>query len=330
MKKCLVLGAPGFLGSHLERRLKNDGHFVVSVGRSHPRYRTTVADHYHHLDLSRTVVLRKILQDYEFDEIFQLASESGGLGYIATGEHDASIMANSTKINLHLLDELAYTKFKGKVFFASSQCVYPDDPGIDPFAQERITEPRALKESDASFNTFPFAQEKLYAERLFMAYAGAHGFSLRIGRIGNTYGPYCIYDGPRSKAVAALCTKVARAPYAGVVDMWGAGTAVRSFTYVEDVVDGILRLTQSSYSRPVNIASSEGVTINQLFEMICKTANKILGVNHIAGPVGVSHRVSDNTLCREVLGWEPTMPLAHGLGLTYPWIAQQIVDGINL
>lgn len=328
MKKILLLGAAGFLGNHLERRLKADGHFVIAVARSRPKYRKSIADEFHHLDLSRPDILFSLLTRMDFDEIYQMAGSVGGLGYIGTGEHDADIMTNSLKINLHLLEELKKTKFKGKVFFASSQCVYPSTIEIDPFANERLVSeldllPRACREQDASFNTFPFAQEKLYAEALYQAYARNYGISVRIGRIGNTYGPYSIWDGPRAKVVAALCRKVAQAPYGQPVDLWGDGRQTRSFTYVDDVVEGMIRLIASDYDKPVNLASSEMVTIQELFETVCRTAGKILGWKSTPGPIGVAGRNSDNALCKQVLDWEPTTPLQTGLVKTYPWVKEQ-------
>ena len=328
MKKILIFGAAGFLGQHLEHRLKADGHFVISVGRSRPKYRPSVADEWHHLDLSNAGALWALLQRVEFDEVYQLAGSVGGLGYIGTGQHDAEIMTNSLKINLNLLQTLRQTDFKGKVFFASSQCVYPNVLDVDPFANERIPDPHhlvhvACKESDASFNTFPFAQEKLFSEQLYTAYARDYGFNIRIGRPGNTYGPYCTWDGERAKAPAAICRKVAKAAYAGLVRLWGDGTQTRSYTYVDDAVEGMIRLMASDYDKPVNISHGGAVSTVDLFETICKVAGKILAWEPEPGPTGVRHRASDNTLCRKVLNWEPETPLADGLAKTYPWIAEQ-------
>lgn len=326
MKKILILGGSGFLGQHLEYRLKRDGHFVVSAARSYPKYRPTVADEFHIVDLRDTRLVHVLMARHEFDEVYQLASDSGGLGYIGTGRHDAEIMPNSTRINLAVLDA-ARRGWCGKILFASSQCVYPDIFEVDPFAQERIYPlPHTNRESDASFNTFPFAQEKLYAEALYQAYAREYGLDVRIARLGNTYGPYCAYAGDRPKVVAALCRKVAEAQYAGLVKIWGDGTAVRSFTYVDDAVEGMVRLMASDYAKPVNIASSQQVTVLELFETICRTAGKILAWESEPGPVGVNSRNSDNTLCRQVLGWEPTTSLFSGLSETYHWIAKQVLD----
>jgi nucleoside-diphosphate-sugar epimerase len=267
---------------------------------------------------------------YEYAEVYALAGDVGGLGHIATGQHDAEIMTNSTRINLAVLEAARRTN-PGKIFFASSQCVYPSPAiEVDPFANERIVSeldllPKACKESDASFNTFPFAQEKLFAEALYQAYARDHGINVRIGRFGNTYGAYGTWEGSRAKVVAALCRKVAQASYAGVVDIWGNGQQTRSFTYVDDAVEGMIRLMASGYDKPVNLASSEEVTIEQLFETICRTAGKVIAWKPTPGPTGVRSRNSDNTLCKQVLDWEPSTPLFQGLLQTYPWIARQVL-----
>lgn len=330
MKKILILGAAGFLGQHLEYRLKAEGHFVVSAGRDRDKYRPTVADEFHTIDLRAARHVLVLTQRHEYDEVYQLAGNVGGLGHIAVGSNDAEIMTDSTRINMAILAAIKRTPV-GKIFFASSQCVYPDfDRGIDPFAQERLASeidlmPRTCRESDASFNTFAFAQEKLYAERLFLAYAKSYGLSVRIARIGNTYGPYCTYDGSRAKSVAAICRKVAQAKYSGVIRLWGDGTATRSFTYVDDVVDGIIRLMVSDYQKPVNIAHAKPVSIVELFETICKVAGKVMAWEPEPGPVGNASRTSDNTLCRQVLNWEPDTPLYEGLLKTYPWIAKQVL-----
>ena len=253
------------------------------------------------------------------------------LGYIGEPSNDAEILTNSTKVNLHTLEAIAKTGNCGKVFFASSQCVYPDVFEIDPFSAERLQklEPRRLREIDARFeHNFAFAKEKLYAESLYTAYSAAHGFPVAIARLGNCYGPYCEWKEPRSKAVAAICRKVAEAAYGGVVKLWGDGQQSRSFTYVDDAVEGIIRLMASDYDKPLNIASPETATIEQLFDFICFRANKILAWESEPGPVGVSSRASDNSLCREILDWEPTTSLPDGLGPTYDWVAKQVLEKV--
>lgn len=328
MKKILILGAAGFLGSALEHRLKADGHFVVSVARGYPKHRKSVANEFNILDLTNAAEFHTHFFRHQFDECYQLAGNVGGLGHIGTGNHDAEILTDSLKINLHTLEAIRKTQNCDKIFFASSQCVYPDVFDIDPFANERLTSeldllPSPCRESDASFNTFAFGQEKLFSEKLYEAYSRNYGIKCAIGRLGNTYGPYCVYDGPRAKAVAAISRKVAQALYAGTVELWGDAKQTRSFTYVDDAVEGMIRLMAADYSNPVNIASSEEVSIENLFECICRTAGKILAYKQVDGPVGVRSRTSDNTLAKHVLGWEPTITLEAGLAKTYPWIAKQ-------
>lgn len=328
MKKILICGAAGFLGQHLEYRLKAEGHFVVSVARKPPQFRKSVADEFNVLDLTNPAEFHHHFYRHEFDEVYQLAGNVGGLGHIGTGLHDAEILTESVKINLHTLEAIRKTQSVGKIFFASSQCVYPtllQLTTINTASGNIRTDwtSNACKESDASFNTFAFAQEKLFAEKLYDAYARNYRLNIRIGRIGNTYGPYCTWDGDRAKAPAAICRKVAQVGYGGVVDLWGDAQATRSFTYVDDVIDGMIRLMASDYNQPVNLASSEMVTIEQLFETVCKVAGKILAWRASEGPTGVRGRNSDNTLARQVLDWEPSTSLEDGLRQTYPWIREQ-------
>lgn len=330
MKKILILGAAGFLGQHLEYRLKAEGCFVVSVARKPPPFRKSVADEFNILDLTNSHEFHAHFHRHDFDEVFQMAGEVGGLGYIGTGLHDADILTNSVKINLHTLEAIRKTGGVGKIFFASSQCVYPDKVEIDPFQAERIAEAvMAHKESDAHFDTFAFGQEKLFAEKLYDAYARNFHFNVRIARIGNTYGPYSTYDGDRAKAPAAICRKVAQAGYGGVVDLWGDAQATRSFTYVDDVIEGMIRLMAADLDvgvGPINLASSEMVTIEGLFEEICRVAGKILAWKaDWSGPTGVRGRNSDNSKIKYWLKWEPSTTLHEGLSQTYPWIKQQVL-----
>jgi GDP-D-mannose 3', 5'-epimerase len=326
MNKCLVLGSSGFLGSALEHRLKEEGHYVVSVARKYSPYRKSVANEQNILDLTNVAEFHSHFQRHIFDECYQLAGQVGGLGFIGNQQNDATILTESLKINLYTLEAIRRSQNVGKIFFSSSQCVYPE-PGIDPFAQERIM-PNLCKESDASFDNLAFSKEKLYAESLYEAYARSYGISVRIGRLGNIFGPYCEWRDPRAKAVAAICRKVAAAPYGGVVPLWGTGHQTRSFTYVDDALEGMIRLMKSDYSGPVNIASDETVTIAQLFEKTCEAAGKILAWQPSEGPVGVTHRASDNALCRKVLDWEPSISLSDGLSVTYPWVAEQALTKV--
>ena len=326
MKKVLINGAAGFLGQALEYRLREEGAYVVSVARKPPPFRPSVAHELNILDLTNVADFHAHFWRHSFDEVYQCAGEVGGLGFISNVVHDADILTNSLKINLYTLEAIVKSGGVGKIFFASSQCVYPDNRiEVDPYASERIAPPPApWKETDACFeNNFAFAKEKLYAEALYTAYARNHGIDVAIGRLGNVYGPFSVWQGDRAKAPAAICTKVARSPYAGVVELWGDGRASRSFTYVDDAVEGILRLMRSDAKGPVNIAHPETVTIADLFETVCSVAGKVLAWKSSPGPEGVRHRGSDNTLCRKLLDWEPTTSLWDGLEKTYPWVRNQ-------
>lgn len=326
MKKALITGAAGFLGSHLERRLKDDGYYVVSVARKHPIFRPSVADEYIFLDLTNGSDFHHYFFRHQYDVTFQLAGEVGGLGFIGNTDNDADILTNSMKINLATLEAFTKTEQSGVLFFASSQCVYPSLEPVDPFASERAGPPtHACREQDAAFGPMAFAQEKLFAEQLYQAYARKYGIKVRIGRLGNTYGPYCTWFGDRAKAPAAICRKVAEIPYAGVVKLWGDGNQTRSFTYVDDAIEGIMRLVASDYDKPLNIGSSQMVTIEQLFESICTESGKVLGWEPTDGPMGVRGRSSDNTLCKQVLGWEPSTPLYEGIRTLYKWVAEQVL-----
>ena len=327
MKKVLILGAAGFLGQHMEYRLKERGDFVVSIVRSYPKYRKSVADETNVLDLTNPPDFHHHFFRHHFDEIYQLAAEVGGQGYIGTGIHDADILTNSLKINLHTLDAIRKTQAADRIFFASSECVYPAKFEVDPFANEReAPEPGLYREHEADFdNNYAFGKEKLYAEALYQAYAIRYGITARIGRLSNTYGPYCTWDGDRAKSVAAICRKVADAPYAGVVDIWGDATQKRSFTYVDDAVEGILRVMNGNLTGPVNIAHSQLYTIKDLFETVCKVAGKVLGFKSVDGPIGPTVRGSHNGLLRAAYQWEPAISLEEGLAKTYPWIAEQVL-----
>jgi GDP-D-mannose 3',5'-epimerase len=316
MKKALILGAAGFLGSHLERRLKEEGFYVVSVARKWPPFRPSVADEYNILELTNPPDFHHHLHRHCFDEAYQLASDGGGLGYISNSENDASILTNSLKINMNTLDAIAKMGTVDNIFFASSQCVYQERPVLPVYV---------FREQDASFANFAFAQEKLFSEKLYDAYRRNHGIKIAIGRIGNTYGPYCTWQGERAKAPAAICRKVAEAAHGGTVDMWGDGSAIRSFTYVDDTIEGIRRLMRSDYSQPLNIASSEAVTTSDLFDAVCHVAGKSLTYRIVDGPVGVTARTSDNTLAIQTLGWEPSIPLFEGIGKLYEWVAKQVL-----
>lgn len=329
--RCLVTGGNGFLGSHLVRRLKDEGHFVRSVDRRQSNFGPSVADEVFYKDLRWPGLPMEWFKDV--DEVYQLAADMGGAGYIFSGEHDADIMRNSSLINLNVLDCCRKAKV-GRVFFSSSACVYQSfKPKIISFKPNTVDytvgEPvlayeTTCREQDA-YPANPdseYGWEKLYAERLYQAYARNFDMQVRIGRFHNVYGPYGTWRGGREKAPAAICRKVAEAT--DKIEIWGDGEQTRSFMYISDAIAGVLYLTRSDFQGPLNLGSEEMVTINQLVALTCSIAGKAPSVKHVEGPLGVRGRNSDNTLIKEKLGWAPSISLREGMEKLYPWIAEQV------
>lgn len=318
MKKALVCGAGGFIGSHLVKRLKKEGFWVRGVDLKYPEFSETVADDFVVGDLRDAYLCRQIA-DMKFDEIYQLAADMGGAGFLFTGENDADVMHNSAMINLNMLDACRRRNIK-RIFYSSSACVYPEYNQMDP------DNPKCSEDS-----TYPAAPdseygwEKLFSERLYLSYFRNHGIEVRIARYHNIFGPEGTWTGGREKSPAALCRKVAMAPDGGWIEMWGDGKQTRSFLYIDECLEGTLRLTRSDFTGPVNIGSEEMVTLNQLAAIIMKIAGKKLSIKHIPGPLGVRGRNSDNRFIQKKLGWKPAMPLKEGLKKTYRWIEQQLL-----
>lgn len=309
MKTALVLGAGGFIGGHLVKRLKAEGYWVRGAVRSVPA--ELPADEYMKLDLRERMSPWEALSQ-PFDEVYQLAADMGGAGYTFGGEHDADIMRNSQCINLNLLDVAKHGQIAcGRIFYASSACVYGNEGCAEDSAYP------AQPESE-------YGWEKLFSERLYLAHARDYGLNVRIGRLHTIFGHGCAWQGGKEKALAALCRKVALAMPLDVIDVWGDGEQTRSFLYIDEALEGITRLTRSDFAGPVNIGSSEQVTINQLVRMIADIAGKNIEINHIPGPQGVRGRNSDNRLIQERLGWAPSERLIVGLEKTYLWIADQV------
>jgi GDP-D-mannose 3',5'-epimerase len=316
MKHVLVCGGGGFIGSHLVKRLKNEGCWVRAVDLKFPEFSATVADDFIVGDLRDPYVCRSAI-DQRFDEVYQLAADMGGAGYIFTGDHDANVMHNSASINLNIVDA-CYKRNIKRVFYSSSACMYPEHNQVDP------DNPKTSEDSAYPANPdSEYGWEKLFSERLYLAYMRNHGMEVRIARFHNIFGPEGTWQGGREKAPAAICRKVAQATDGSDIEIWGDGKQTRSFLYIDECVEGVLRLTRSNFTGPVNIGSEEMVTINQLAQMAMQIAGKRLGIRHIPGPTGVRGRNSDNQLILEKLHWKPIQPLVQGMEKTYTWIAQQ-------
>jgi len=317
MKEALVCGAGGFIGSHLVKRLKREGFWIRGVDLKYPEFSETVADDFVIGDLRDPVVCRKVT-DRSFNEVYQLAADMGGAGFIFTGEHDSEVMHNSAMINLNMVDVCCKMSVE-KVFYSSSACVYPEYNQVDP-NNPNCSEHSAYPAAPDS----EYGWEKLFSERMYLAYHRNHGLDLRIARFHNIFGPKGAWNNGREKAPAALCRKVAEAPDGGEIEIWGDGKQTRSFLYIDECLDGIRRFMDSDFIGPVNIGSDEMTTIDGLAEMIIDIAGKDLSVRHVDGPLGVKGRNSDNRLIREKLGWEPTMPLRSGMKKTYRWIESMV------
>jgi nucleoside-diphosphate-sugar epimerase len=317
-KKALVCGAGGFIGGHLVKRLKDEGYFVRGVDIKQHEHRETSADEFMQGDLREQGFCRQITGDIKFDELYQLAADMGGAGYIFTGEHDAAVMHNSATINLNMAEEACKTGI-GKIFYSSSACIYPAN------IQEEADNP-GLKEADA-YPAGPdseYGWEKLFSERMYLSYSRNYGMEIHIARFHNIFGPYGTWDGGKEKAPAAMCRKVAETLDGGSIEIWGDGEQTRTFLYIDECLEGIRRLMASGVSGPINIGSDELISINGLAEMAMAIAAKKLSFKHISGPLGVRGRSSDNTYIQQALGWRPTNKLIDGMKITYQWIAEQV------
>jgi len=318
MKTALVLGAGGFIGGHLVERLKSDGYYVIGADLKYHEHRATLADEFVIADLRDRVQVDKIVNS-KVDEIYQLAADMGGAGYIFTGEHDAQVMHNSATINLNVVDQANKCGVK-KIFYSSSACMYPEYNQMDP------DNPNCSEDSAYPANPdSEYGWEKLFSERLYLAYNRNFGMNCKIARFHNIFGPFGTWDGGREKAPAAMCRKVCQVEDGGFIEVWGDGTQTRSFLYVDECVDGILRLMHSnSFSGPVNIGSDEMVSINDFAKMVIDISKKKIQIKNIDGPRGVMGRNSDNTLIAQELGWKPSASLREGMIKTYAWISGEI------
>lgn len=321
MKTALVCGGGGFIGSHLVNKLKSLGYWVRGADLKIPEYSPTQADDFVVGDLRDSSIVKDCLNvsnDIYVDEVYQLAADMGGAGYIFTGEHDADVMHNSASINLNVVDLCVKYNVK-KIFYSSSACMYPEHNQLDP------NNPNCEESSAYPANPdSEYGWEKLFSERLYLAYKRNYGLDVKIARFHNIFGPLGSWCSGKEKAPAAICRKVVEAADGGEIEIWGDGEQTRSFLYVDECVDGILKLMNSNFEGPVNIGSEEKVTINTLVDMASDIAGKKLTKKHIKGPTGVRGRNSDNKLIKAKLNWAPELPLVRGLEITYKWIEQQV------
>lgn len=317
MKSALVCGAGGFIGGHLVKKLKSEGYWVRGVDIKNHKFTDLCADEFIKADLRDSRLVDNVI-DRPYDEIYQLAADMGGAGFIFSGEHDADIMHNSAMINLNVVQSSLAAGVK-KIFYSSSACIYPErnqqDPN-NPNCEENSAYP-ADPDSD-------YGWEKLFSERFYLAVSRNHDIEIKIARFHNIFGPEGSWDDGREKAPAAICRKVAMADNGGKIDIWGNGEQTRSFLYIDECIKGILRLMNSNFHGPVNIGSEEMITIDNLAKLVMTIAGKNLSINHISGPIGVQGRNSDNRMIKDKLGWAPNIPLKTGLELTYKWISDQV------
>lgn len=317
MKKAVVLGAGGFIGSHLVKRLKSEGYWVLGADLKYPEYAETAADTFLQGDLRDVNFVSKCIASGT-DEVYQLAADMGGAGYIFTGDNDASVMHNSALINLHVVNECVAKKV-GRVFYSSSACVYPERNQLDP------DNPRC--EEDSVYPAEPdseYGWEKLFSERLYATFNRNHGLSVRVARFHNIFGPEGAWNNGKEKAPAAICRKVAEAKEGGVVEVWGDGKQTRSFLYIDDCLDAVRMMMQGDFQGPVNIGSEEMISINDFTHLIAEISGKKVKIKNIEGPTGVRGRSSDNRMVSEKVGWLPKLTLREGITKTYAWIEEQV------
>jgi len=320
-KKALVCGAGGFIGSHLVKRLKKEGYWVRGVDLKYPEFNLTQADDFVIGDLREQSVVRRVV-DMPFDEVYQLAADMGGAGFVFTGENDADIMHNSALINLNMV-EACYKRNVKKVFYSSSACIYPQERQVKPDSSSLKEEFAYPANPDSEYGW-----EKIFSERLYLNFHRNYGMDIRIARFHNIFGPEGSWNDGREKAPAAICRKVAMAKDEDEIEIWGDGSQVRTFLYIDECLEGMRRLMDSDFMGPVNIGSDERISINGLVKMVADIAGKNIKIKNIPGfkALGVRGRSSDNTLIKEKLGWAPDYPLRRGMEKTYAWVEKMVKE----
>ena len=315
MKKVLVCGAGGFIGGHLVTSLKQKGYYVIGADIKQHEYKTTDADEFYQYDLREQDLVRKLITP-DIDTIYQLAADMGGAGYVFTGDNDANIMHNSALINLNILEAMVKNGIKN-VFYSSSACMYPSHNQEDPN--------NPLLSEDSAYPANPdseYGWEKLFSERVFLAFAKNYGIRARVARFHNIFGPLGSWKDGKEKAPAALCRKVAQST--GEVEVWGPGVQTRSFLFIEECIEGIHRIMESNCEFPLNLGSERMISINDLALLVARIAGKDITIKNIPGPMGVMGRNSHNKLIQETIGWAPGDNLEYGLEQTYAWISEQL------
>ena len=335
MKTALVLGGGGFIGSHMVKRLKKEGFWVRAVDLKYPEFAETEADDFVQGDLRNPLFVEKVMncpiQPVErWTEVYQFAADMGGAGFVFTGENDADIMHNSALLNMNVAYEAARRKNVDVMFYSSSACMYPEHNQLDP-NNPNCTEDSAYPANPDS----EYGWEKLFSERMFLAFMKNYGLNVRVARYHNIFGPEGTWDGGREKAPAAMCRKAARAEEGGSVEVWGPGSQTRSFLYIDECIEATIRFTRGDFVGPVNIGSEEMIAINDFAKMAIEVSGRDLNIHNIDGedfvkkyghkcPIGVNGRNSDNTLYAEKVGWKVSQPLIEGMKKTYDWIAKQV------
>ena len=320
MKKILVCGGGGFIGAHLVEKLKEQGHYVIAADLHLPLYSNTAADKFHIADLRNQLKVESIISP-DIDEIYQLAADMGGAGYVFVGTHDADIMHNSAMINLNVLNE-AVKKGVKRIFYSSSACMYPQHNQTDP-NNPNLAEDSAYPANPDS----EYGWEKLFSERLYLTYGRHHNIETRVARFHNIFGPRGSWNNGKEKSPAAFCRKVIQST--GEVEVWGPGNQTRSYLYIDECIEGMMRIMESNFKEPLNLGSTRMISMNDMVKLVARLANKEVTIKNVPGPLGVMGRNSDNRLIKQTIGWQPKEDLETGIKETYAWIQSQIEQGLE-